>query len=123
MRKKPRSWLAKINLVNPQVCRLVARKCNGRRPMTNADIAHVSGLSRATIKRLYRLDRWDSVPLKTAFLYSMACGVDLMRPWITLDFIRRRKATHMKNVRHPGTRNLLYRRLLSGNKNGTAAES
>lgn len=86
--------------------------------MTNRDIAKVSGLSVATIKRLYALDRWDSVPIKTAFLFSMACGVDLMRLQRMAAVLRKRDPRYLRKIQHPGLRNLLYGKIL-GVKDGS----
>lgn len=75
------SLLEKINQMPPSRCRLLARKNHGRRLMSVSDLMSASGLSRKTVIRLSRLNRWDRVPLATAERFARACNVDLLAPW------------------------------------------
>ncbi len=79
----------------PVLCRLLARKKHGLRPMTNCNIAFVSGLSLRTVARLSQLRSWRGVTIDVIQKFSMACGVNLVgNKRYHLRFIR----SHMKAV-------------------------
>lgn len=89
------------------LCRFVARKKRGKVPMSNHDIAYISGLARCTVSKLSQLTSWRTVPVETAFKFSMACGVNLLNQERTRKFIRHTKLTHMENSRSPQQKKLL----------------
>lgn len=92
-------WLANLNLITPKFCRLVARKGNGKTAMTNREIADVAGISVGTVRRLYSLDNWNRVTAEVIHRYTMACGVDLMRPGRTaVKFFRTEKLAYLKKT-------------------------
>lgn len=77
--------LQKVNEIPPCVCRLLARK--GWKPMSHADLAKASGLSKSTVAKISIMLTWDKVTFGSAFKFSKACGVDLLHPnkhWKTL---------------------------------------
>lgn len=108
-RNKP-SWLAQLNRITPEFCRMVARKKNGHAPMSNSDIAKVSGLARSTINKLGHMKTWNRVTAATIQRYSLACGVDLSRPGETIKFFRRAKLNYVRNSQPAQIK--LYERLM-----------
>lgn len=82
--------LARLNKFPPCLCRLVARKDGGMKLMSNRDIAARAGLSKSSVIKISRLERWDTLPLKTVESFSRACGVDLLQPSRHIHFLRTR---------------------------------
>lgn len=79
----------------PMICRYLARKAHGHRPMSVRDIAAVSGLSRDVVSRLSMMRSWKGVSIDTVEAFSRACGVDLMRPGLVAKYLKRSKRVHL----------------------------
>lgn len=81
--------------------------------MSNSELAQVSGLSRSMINKLGHMRDWNHVTAGTIQRFSMACGVNLLQPSITIAFFRRSRLAYMK--RCSPAQKLLYDRLLMVN--------
>lgn len=88
--------LATANRLPPFICRLHARKKNGLKAMSHADIAKASGLSRSRVASLSSERRWDHIAIKTADAFARACGVDLTRPASVLRWFRAAGMAHVR---------------------------
>lgn len=86
----------KLNKFPPFLCRFVARKKHGLRPVTDQEIADASGLSISTVCWLSKLKLWDTISLDTIERFSTACGVNLLHTARHVDFLKRRKKVHAK---------------------------
>ena len=84
--------LQQANKCPPWLCRIVARKCRGRRLMTNSDLAIVARMSRSTVSNISKKLNWNTVNGEAIQAFSLACGVNLMSLKRTKEFIKRRKA-------------------------------
>lgn len=82
----------------PCVCRYLARKNHGHKPMTVRDIAEKSGLGKSTVAKLSLLRTWKGVSIDTVVSFSLACGVDLLNPHKVTEYLRRSKRAHLDNV-------------------------
>lgn len=104
----------KINRYSPKLCRFLARKDKGQRPMTNDDIAKASGLSRSTVAKLSQMDTWDNVTVATMEEFSRACGINLLAPSRRRDkrLISEGRLSLIKNS-SPSQR-MMFQRILSG---------
>lgn len=80
----------------PHVCRLLARKANGRRPMSCRDLAVEAGLSKSYVAELSRKRTWAGIPIDVVEKFSLACGVDLTRTRNVKIYIRRNKKIHLR---------------------------
>lgn len=85
----------RLNKISPKMCRLIARKSRGQKPMSHTDIALRSGLSRSTVVAISKLNKWDNLPLKRIQAFSEACGVDLLRPKTSMRIVRKRRLGFM----------------------------
>lgn len=97
-----------VGRVSPKACRLIARKNRGRLPMSCADIAALSGLSKSRVADISKMESWKGIPIDTVEAFARACGVNHLKAEAQLDFIRRRPLNHLKR----GTRT---QRLYLGN--------
>lgn len=73
------SFFTKIDRFPPVVCRLLARtktRGAGVKPMADAEIALLAGMTVSQVASLSRLTSWEDVPVKTLRAFSTACGVD-----------------------------------------------
>jgi hypothetical protein len=105
------SLLKKADRLPPCICRLIARKDNGRNGMTHADIAKVSGLSLSTVKDYSFRTTWANRPVGSADAFAEACGVDLMDVERHTEFLRRRQWVHVFKAKSPKQR-AMYASLL-----------
>lgn len=101
-----------VERVSPKMCRIVARSKDGRHALSFADIATASGLGVSTVKNYARRTTWRGLPIDKVVAYASACGVNHMQARQTIDFIKRRRWTHMLNNRHPQQR-AMFQRLMS----------
>ena len=111
------SWLDQINRTPPWFCRLIARvgKRSASRPMTNREIAKVSGLSIGTIKKLSRRLTWNQTTTEVVWRFTLACGLDLRRPREAITAFKRCRMFYLRR-KLPAAQKELYNRLLSMNK-------
>lgn len=86
------------NKFPPCVCRMLARKKNGHAPLSVREIAQKSGISKSIVATLSMKDSWEGVAIEDVVQFSLACGVDLMRPAETMKYIRRSKRVHLENA-------------------------
>ena len=93
----------------PMICRFYARKRNGRVPMSNADIAFISGLARCTVSQIGSLRSWRSVPVETVHRFTMACGVNIVNQEQVRKFIRHSRWSHIKHATSPQQKKMLLR--------------
>ncbi|HYE32128.1 MAG TPA: hypothetical protein VEH27_11915 [Methylomirabilota bacterium] len=91
------SLIARLDKFPPVLCRLAARKNNGRRALTNEEIAKAAGLSKKCVDRLSVKATWSGVDVETASKFAAGCGVDLLHPRRQKDFLRRRKKSHFED--------------------------
>lgn len=103
--------LSKLDALPPFMYRVLARHNNGV-PMTGEEIATLSGLDVATVRRLSRLTSWAHVPVGTASKFMFGCQVNPWKLKYHLRYIRR-----MKTVKQPrvfrSTTNAYYARLIA----------
>jgi hypothetical protein len=86
------------NRFPPIACRYLARKDHGWTAMSHRDLASASGLSKTKVAELSLRKTWDGVPIDVVVRFSLACGVDLMRPKRTLAYLRRARRMHLQNA-------------------------
>jgi hypothetical protein len=103
--------LSKCNAIPPKLCRLLARKHNGRRPMSNAEIAAVSGLARCTITQISKREDWNGVPLETIHRFTTACGINLVNQEPQRKFFRHSKLSHIMRAPNKAQKRMLLRLL------------
>jgi len=77
------------------MCRLVARKACGHRPMTHEDISKVSGLPVSTISVLSKRTSWRGVKIDMIEKFTLGCGVNLIDVQRQMEYLRRRKMIHI----------------------------
>lgn len=99
------------NQIPPYVCRILARKANGQKPMSSAEIAERSGLSRAHVSKLSKAQTWSTVTMDVADRFATACGVDLAKPNRTLKWMRSATLVHLR--RGGAKQRQLFHQLLS----------
>lgn len=87
--------LETANKFPPVLCRFCARKKHGTVPMSHRDIALASGLSKSKVATLSKKRSWNGVPIDMVVRFSAACGVHLHNPKRAVDFLRRRKKSHV----------------------------
>lgn len=97
-RNATRHWLPLFNRCPPWICRWLARKKRGTRPMSIRDIASVSGLSRAGVDKIKRQPNWNRVLAENVHKFSLACGVNLLSQSSQRDFLRRRKLVYQRHL-------------------------
>lgn len=95
---KPSSLLKLVDRFPPNFCRLLARKNRGQTPMSHRDIAWHSGLSVSYISTLSAKTTWKGIPVDVIDRFSRACGVDILNPRTTMEYLRRRKRTHLRQL-------------------------
>lgn len=91
-----RHWLPLFNRCPPWICRWLARKRNGTRPMSIRDIALASGISRAGVDKIKRQPNWNRVLGENIHRFSLACGVNLLSQSSQRDFLKRRKLVYQR---------------------------
>lgn len=67
----------KADLFAPVLVRLLARRSPGGPPLTNAEIAELSGLSVFQIAAISQQVNWTGIDLATMRRFLAACGLDL----------------------------------------------
>lgn len=102
----------KLNRLSPRLVRLLARSANGRHGLSHREIAALSGLSVGTVGRLSTMNDWETVSVSVARRFSAACGVDHLRVGRHMDYLKRRKMTHIGRGSLNQTR--FYNRLFIG---------
>jgi ribulose 1,5-bisphosphate carboxylase large subunit-like protein len=113
------SLLETLNRITPRYCRLYARKLNGRRPLSHAEIAKLANISKAYVAELSFRDSWKGVSVDVADRFARACGVDLLHPGPAVEYLQQSKMAHVLNSSR-GDRQTdqsqarFYKRLLSG---------
>lgn len=80
----------------PSLCRFVARKSHGQKPMSHSDLAQKSGLSRSYVAIISLRSTWKGIPIDVVQRFSEACGVNLVNPQSAMEFIRRAKKVHIQ---------------------------
>ena len=75
---KPLSFQEKLRRFPPIACRLLARRrtASGYVAVTDSEIASLSKLPMAEIKRLSWLGSWDGVNVSHVDAFARACGID-----------------------------------------------
>lgn len=107
------------NRVPPFLCRLFARKRNGRVPSTCRDLAALSGLSKSWVSEISAMTSWDLVSIADADAFARACGVDFDNPHLVADHFRRSKRVFLFTS-HPNQRALFMRLMRLGSKLSSA---
>jgi hypothetical protein len=101
--------LDKLERIPPFVCRLIARTPNGRHGLSHRDIMVRSGLERSTVRQLSFATTWRGREIDSAVAFALACGVNHLAAEKQIDFLKRRKWTHVE--RAIGGQANMYRRL------------
>ena len=70
------SLVLKLDKLPPNLVRLIAR--DGRKALSNRDIARKSGLSLKRIGQISKMTTWGSLQVGEAGAFADACGVDLI---------------------------------------------
>ena len=79
----------------PALCRLLAAKNRGRKPLSTRAIADKSGLSKSVVDKVSKLTTWDDVSVSTMLRFTQACGVDILHIKSTIRRIRRLQKPHL----------------------------
>lgn len=79
----------------PRLCRFLARKAHGQKPMSHRDISKASGLSVGCISKLSMKTSWKGVDIDIVERFSNACGVNLLATSRQKEFLERRKHAHI----------------------------
>ncbi len=94
---KTLTFIQKLDRFPPIAIRILARvpvDSGGVRAKTDEEIAGESGLSLCEVASLSHLDRWNTVPIATAFAFIGGCGANLDdRDW------QRHNAAYMNKLR------------------------
>lgn len=98
MEKDSVSLISLANRLPPFICRYVARKKHGHEPLSHTDISKASKLSRSYVAELSRRKNWNGIPIDVVERFSRGCGVNLMVPWKTLEFLRQSKKHHIEGA-------------------------
>lgn len=101
--------LEKIERIPPFLCRYLARTSNGRRGLTHNQIAQRSKLSRSVVRQLSFATTWRGHAVETCCAFALACGVNHLAAEKQLDFLKRRKLTHV--ARATNAQKQMYDRL------------
>ncbi len=89
--------LAKVDRLPPFVVRLMARKKNGREPLSYTEIANASGVKRSRVATILVAKTWKGVPIDVADNIATACGVDLAAPSKQIKWLKRHCLIHIRN--------------------------
>jgi len=66
----------KLNKLPPYLCRVIARDMSSRgNPLTTAQIADVSGLSKQKVNHISELTSWETVTIGDAESFLKGCGI------------------------------------------------
>lgn len=107
--------LEKANFFPPFLCRLVARKNNGRKAMSHRDIAEKSGMSLSYVAYLSQQTTWDSTALHILDEFTSACGVNHLNLEPHLQLLRRSPMKYLQKA-DKQQRKLFARLLAKGGK-------
>lgn len=80
----------------PCLCRLVARK--GWTPMSTRDLAAKSGLSKSYVSNLSKRSTWKGIPIDVVDRFVAACGINLLSPKRTIEYLKSSKMIHLKRA-------------------------
>lgn len=92
----------------PILCRILARKANGRRPMTIRDIAEKSGLRKSKVALIAVKESWSGIAIDDVVKFAAGCGVDLTNTKRNREFLRHGKKIFVSNA-PPAQRRYLLR--------------
>src|SRR5262245_25373220 len=73
LRWRNASYLARIDLIPPPLCYLLARK--DRRPIEIVEISKRCGISERELCRIFSLDSWATIPVAQMDAIRAACGI------------------------------------------------
>tara|TARA_Y100000034_G_C6722777_1_gene319838 strand:- start:215 stop:529 length:315 start_codon:yes stop_codon:yes gene_type:complete len=91
------SLVLKLDKLPPNLVRLIAR--DGRKALSNRDIARKSGLSLKRIGQISKMTTWGSLQVGEAAAFADACGVDLINQAKTRKYLMRGPAmAHLKKA-------------------------
>ena len=91
------SLVTKLDKLPPNLVRVLAR--NGRRSLSNRDIAAESGLTVKRIGQISRMRSWGGLQISEAAAFAEACGVDLINQAKTRKYLMRGPAmVHLKKA-------------------------
>ena len=91
------SLILKLDKLPPNLVRLIAR--DGRRALSNRDIANKSGLTLKRVGQISRMETWASLQVAEANAFAEACGVDLINQAKTRKYLMRSPAmAHLKKA-------------------------
>ena len=95
---KGQGFLGIADKFPPFICRYVARKRHGSQPKSHSDIAKQSGLSRSFVATLSKRRSWKGIPVNVIDSFSEACGVNLLAPKRTIEFLRYAQKNHLNGA-------------------------
>jgi hypothetical protein len=90
--------LEMVDRFPPILCRYLARRKNGHKPMSVRELSEASGISKSQVANLSLKPTWSGVPIDTVVRFSLACGVDLMRPRDARRYLKTARKAHLRNA-------------------------
>jgi|TARA_Y100000310_G_scaffold11165_1_gene11749 hypothetical protein len=91
------SLVTKLDKLPPNLVRVLAR--DGRKSLSNRDIAAKSGLTVKRIGQISRMRSWSGLQISEAASFAEACGVDLINQAKTRKYLMRGPAmAHLKKA-------------------------
>lgn len=82
-----------LNKMPPCLCRILARE-DGR-ALSLAELSERTGIDKSYLSKLSRRDKWDGTKIDTIEAFADACGVDLLHPRRQIDYLKRRRLSHI----------------------------
>ena len=83
------------------MCRVMARKNNGRQVLSHRDIAIASGISRSYVAKISTRNTWSGIRVDFIERFANACGVDVLKPSKVKQYWSVSKAYHIKHASKP----------------------
>lgn len=104
--------LQQCDLIQPVLCRILARKKHGRSPLSHSEIAKLSGLKKALVAKLSYATTWKGQRIEVIEAFSHACDVNLIGNARENLRLKERLKAKMMHI-HSGniTQKRFYRRL------------
>ncbi len=85
-----------MDKIPPNLCRILAR--NGRKAMTNREIADASGLTIKRVGEIARQTSWGKVDVCQASAFAAACGVDLVKQGQVRKYLMRKEGCRFDHL-------------------------
>lgn len=102
------------NKLPPCVCRMAARKKNGYQPKSCADLARETGLDKSYISKLSVKRNWHGVSINVVDAFTRACGVNLLNPSLTIEYLMNSKKVWLRSC--TASQRRFYARVIKGDQ-------